>query len=142
MDYCRVVGRPLDEKQGLRTNTSPLAPCKGCSKAGQRTTFRVSGGPNLPLGAGRLGPAQEAPGRWNLPAWGPRPPWGYPRQTPQDPKKAHRFGSPRLPGDFTLPHRSDGTLGRGFRSKPRGPMQMVSGALGSLAALRVLGFKV
>ena len=36
MDYCRVVG-PLDEKQGLPTNTSPLAPCKGCSKAGQET---------------------------------------------------------------------------------------------------------
>ena len=48
MDYCRVVGprglcRPLDEKQGFPTNTSPLAPFKGCSKAGQRATFRVSG---------------------------------------------------------------------------------------------------
>ena len=40
--------------------------------------------------------------------------------------------SPRIPGGFTLPHRSDGTLGRGLRSEPRAPMQMVSGALGSL----------
>ena len=44
--------------------------------------------------------------------------------------------SPRIPGGFTLPHRSDGTLGRGPRSEPRAPMQMVSGALGSL------GFRV
>ena len=41
--------------------------------------------------------------------------------------------SPRIPGGFTLPHRSDGTLGRGPRSEPRAPMQMVSGALGSFA---------
>ena len=40
--------------------------------------------------------------------------------------------SPCIPGGFTLPHRSDGTLGRGPRSEPRAPMQMVSGALGSL----------
>ena len=40
--------------------------------------------------------------------------------------------SPRIPGAFTLPHRSDGTLGRGPRSEPRAPMQMVSGALDSL----------
>ena len=47
-----------------------------------------------------------------------------------------RHYSPRTPGGFTLPHRADGTLGRGPRSEPRGPMQMVSGALGSLG-LRV-----
>ena len=41
-------------------------------------------------------------------------------------------------GSFTLPHRSDGTLGRGPRSEPRAPMQMVSGALGSL----LIGFRV
>ena len=50
MDYCRVVGprglcRPLDEKQGFPTNTSPLAPCQGCSKAEQsRATFREEAG--------------------------------------------------------------------------------------------------
>ena len=43
-----------------------------------------------------------------------------------------RHDSPRVPGGFTLSHRSDGTLGRGPRSEPRAPMQMVSGALGSL----------
>ena len=54
MDYCRVVGprglcRPLDEKQGFPTNTSPLAPCQGCSKAEQsRTTFREEAGGPLP----------------------------------------------------------------------------------------------
>ena len=43
---------------------------------------------------------------------------------------------PRIPGGFTLPHRPVKTLGRGPRSDPRAPMQMVSGALGSL------GFRV
>ena len=38
-----------------------------------------------------------------------------------------RHYSPRIPKGFTLPHRSDGTLGR----EPRAPMQMVSAALGS-----------
>ena len=47
-----------------------------------------------------------------------------------------RHCSPRIPGGFTLPHRFVETLGRGPRSEPRAPMQMVSGALGSL------GFKV
>ena len=42
----------------------------------------------------------------------------------------------RLPGGFTLPHRSVETLGRGPRSKTRAPMHMDSGALGSL------GFRV
>ena len=103
-----------------------------------------------------LKPAQKAPGPWNLPAWGPDPPGGTP---PDPPKKARctqwswvwgpsllpngkrsiaglGHHSPRIPGGFTLPHRSDGTLGRGPRSEPRAPMQMVSGALGSL------GFRV
>ena len=48
MDYCRVVGprglcRPLDKKQGLPTNTSPLAPCEGCSKAGKERLFAFQG---------------------------------------------------------------------------------------------------
>ena len=38
-------------------------------------------------------------------------------------------------GGFTLPHRSDDTLGRGPRSEPRAPMRMVSSA-------RSLGFRV
>ena len=39
MDWCGVVGprglcRPLDEKKGFPTNTSPLTPCQGCLLAG------------------------------------------------------------------------------------------------------------
>ena len=48
---------------------------------------------------------------------------------------------------FTIPRRSDETLGRGPRSEPRAPMQMVGRALGSLGfevfgkpILRVWGF--
>ena len=134
-------------KEGFPTNISPLAPCQGCSKAEQSsTTFReeivafcVTGG-----------------------AWtgAPDPPGGTPQTPPSTDPKKHvapndkGFGvllycltargqiaglghySPRIPGSFTLPHRSDGTLGRGPRSEPRAPMQMVSGALKSL------GFRV
>ena len=43
----------------------------------------------------------------------------------------------------SLPHRSDEMLGREPRSEPRAPMQMVSGALGSLGLrVRSLGFRV
>ena len=48
---------------------------------------------------------------------------------------------PRLPGSFTLPRRPVETLGGGPRSEPRAPMQMVSGALGSLV-VQGLGFRV
>ena len=40
-----------------------------------------------------------------------------------------------FPSPFTgrlYPHRAVGTLGRGPRSEPRAPMQMVSGALGRI----------
>ena len=99
--------------------------------------------------------AQEAPAPWNVPAYGPKRPRaslgpqtpGVPPQTPgyppdppgqTKPRSIAELGhyNPRIPGGFTLPHRSDGTLGRGPRSEPRAPMQMVSGALGSL------GFRV
>ena len=55
------------------------------------------------------------------------------------PKKSfagRRHYSPRIPEGFTLPHRLVETLGRDPRSEPRAPMQMVSGALGSV------GFRV
>ena len=57
MDYCRVVGprglcRPLDEKQGFPTNTSPLAPCQGCSKAWQSGRARQSRAGHLRTGQG------------------------------------------------------------------------------------------
>ena len=177
MDHRRVVGprglcRPLDEKQRLPTNTSPLAPCEGCSKAGQRTTSRVSrtgdragqvgcrtfgedlagsplrtgpGGPGS-LESTSLGP-RLGPGSLESASLGPQTPLGVPPQVSRTDSKRSiaRLGhySPRIPGGFTLPHRSDGTLGRGPRSEPRAPMQMVSGALGSLG-FRVwgLGFRV
>ena len=65
MDCCRVVGprglcRPLDEKQGFPTNTSPFAPWKGCSKAEQsRTTFREKAGG----GRGGQGQGRQRKGR-------------------------------------------------------------------------------
>ena len=133
---------------------SKTAPCQGCSKAGQRTTFRVSGagdragkvggvaprtrpegagslesdpptnalagspprtGPGGPgsLESASLGPQtcwgyssdvfgkiggvcskpRKPPSRWNLPAWGPRPAWGYPPdllRTAKKPKRPQR----------------------------------------------------
>ena len=63
-------------------------------------------------GRGRAG--REAPRPCNSPAWAPKTPLGVP---------------PR------------GTLGRGPRSEPRAPMQMVSGALGSFR-VEGLGFRV
>ena len=76
-----------------------------------------------PTRRGRAGQGRAGP--WNSPPW-------YP---PRPPKKAQTTLQVNS-GAFTLPHRSDGTLGRGPRSQPRAPMQMVSGALGSLG-LRV-----
>ena len=115
----------------LEASTEP-APFQGCSKAGQS---RAGQGRAARPGQGRAGqgcPRQARPGRqgragqfragpWNLPTWGPRPP---PGQT--------RVISVPVYREAFLPHRFDRTLGRGPRSEPRAPMQMVSGALGSL----------
>ena len=77
----------------------------------------------------------ERPGSLNLPAWSPRPPWGYRPDTQDRPKHINGEGfgvhlhcltaersiagldhyRPCIPGGFALPHRSDGTLGRGPR---------------------------
>ena len=69
---------------------------------------------------------------------GPKAGSGSPLQKRADAQGLRRSQSlpSRLPGGFTLPHRSVETLGRGPRSKPRAPMHMDSGALGSL------GFRV
>ena len=108
-------------------------------------------------GQGRAGQGRAGPlGRRRVVEFvspGPQTPWGYPPQTPQkstDHPNGGGFGvllycltakkslagrrhySPRVPKGFTLPHRAVGTLGRGPRSEPRAPMQMVSGVLGSL----------
>ena len=181
MDYCRVgvlaacAGRSTRSKQAFPTNTWPLAPCQGCSKAREsRTTFRsmfsvrMQGrGREGRAGQGRAGGRAEqgraGQGRAgharNL--QGPVPEICQPGAP--DPRirqlgrqkllNGEGFGvhpycltaersmaglchySPCIPGGFTLPHRSDGTLGWGFRSELRAPMQMVSGALGSLGLL-------
>ena len=78
MDYCRVVGprglcRPLDKKQGLPTNTSPLAPCEGCSKAGKERLFAFQ---DQETGQGRQvgGVAcSDPPRRPRVASLGPRP---------------------------------------------------------------------
>ena len=183
MDSCRVVGprglcRPLDEKQGFPTNTSPLAPCQGCSKAEHkagrlfearqastagRQPFFAGSPPSLkPVSLehqdGQVAPhigshwvrRPRAPGICQ--AGAPDPPgktkklhwcgiWG-PSLLPNGKRSMAVLGhfSPPIPGGFTLPHRSDETLGRGPRSEPRAPMQMVSGALGTLG-LGGLGFR-
>ena len=113
MDSCRVVGprglcRPLDEKQGSPTNTSPVRVAR--KQSTKQDDFLRRGGGFLPrriwAGAGQAGqhsrPAtlfcgvapvlrapgragrplalgQEAPRPWNLPGWGPRPPLGRPK---------------------------------------------------------------
>ena len=74
MDSCRVVGprglyRPLDEKQGFPTNTSPLAPCQACSKAGQAGRFPARQEPKMKA---------RVPGICQPGAWGPRPPLRVP----------------------------------------------------------------
>ena len=71
MDYCRVVGprglcRPLDEKQGFPTNTSPLAPCEDCSKACKERLFEFQG-----RRQGRL--VQKPEGGAGLGTWRGRP---------------------------------------------------------------------
>ena len=115
-----------------------------------RVPRRVRGVPSIP---GRFDVCRPVKGVWNLPGQGPL------EGVPPDPKKntqtpqCLQFGvlitkglrpwsersqplPSRLPGGFTLPHRSVEMLGRGPRSKPRAPMHMDSGALGSL------GFRV
>ena len=129
MDWCRVVGpRPVPASRRearFPTNNLPLTPCEVGSKCKH------------------LGPAQDP---WNLSA---RPPWRHPTRPPATTPKNHRFGldgrgfgvfiltgwltpglceswpshfRSRIPGGFTLPHRSDETLGRETRSKPRAPV--------------------
>ena len=150
MDWCRVVGprglcRPLDEKQVSNKQPGPRA-LSGQGRAGQGRA-----------GAGQERPDPQHPRCLEFASLGPQTPLEVPLQTPQkstDHANGGGFGvllycltakksfagrrhySPRVPGGFTLPHRAVGTLGRGPRSEPRAPMQMVSGALGSLG-LRV-----
>ena len=164
MDWCRVVGprglcRPLDEKQRFPTRNSLLTPCKGRSKfpvtAGVATarlevnlSLKEALEPRLLGGVlgGLGGPGSQDPLGLIC-----RPP---PPKSDQSlvnggvycltaEKSGRRHYSPRIWGGFALPHHSDETLGRGLRSEPRAPMQMVGGILDSLG-FRVwgLGFVV
>ena len=125
MDCCRVVGfrglcRPLDEKQGFPTNTSPLAPCQGCSKAEQSRTTSCKGQGRFSCGvapsdrprkffwrklAGSVpGPAQKTPSPGNLPAWRPRPPWRYPPDHPRQTQKSTSLAMVVVWGPSLLPN--------------------------------------
>ena len=120
MGWCRVVGprglcRPLDEKQATNKQLGPRALSRLQGRAGQgRGTPPKSTDDTNGRGFGVLLYCLTATKSF----------------------AGRRHYSPRIPGGFTLPHRLVETLGRGPRSEPRAPMQMVSGALGSL------GFRV
>ena len=136
MERCRVVGprglcRPLDEKQGFPTNNSSLeVSSDGRARAGRlaRRRMRVSWGPEIPAITIFVQTLKKPLGRsWEaLVALGPKPETlivGFGVLPEQEVIRGDlRHYSPRIPGGFTLPHRSDGTLGRGPRSEPRAPM--------------------
>ena len=131
----------IDEKQGLETKRPASRHNAICSSSGpDRVPGAGQGGrarrrgravEELPVGQTLLGAPQDP-----LKKHKPRQWWGCGVLlyclTAKKSFAGRRHYSPRLPGGFTLPRRSDGTLGRGPRSEPRAPMQMVSGALGSL----------
>ena len=165
MACCRVVGprglcRPLDEKQGFPTNTSPLtllglleSRAKGDFsrfRAGQAGSAKgrpgQQAGDRAEEGRAKQAYSEEIGGvALSDPPRKPRVP-GICQPGAQTPLEVPCLGGRNrakslqssYTGGFTSLHRSDETLGRGPRSKPRAPMQMVSGALGSLG-LRVLG---
>ena len=146
MDWCGVVGprgprRPLDEKKGFPTNISPLDEKCTFYEKNLSPQTRLDLARNGSILQGRTGAlAAPVPGVCDFGA--PRPPGGYPPVPQDEPKHidgrgfgiylycptaersfaGRRHYSPLLPGGFTLPHRSDATLGRGLRSKPRTPI--------------------
>ena len=156
MDWCRVVGprglrRPLDEKQvsnkrALSGLLDVLTQGRaGQSRAGQGRPARGQGRAGQGhaqgrAGQGRAGQRRAGQGRAGQRRGGRAGQAGQGRAAAQQGAAgqlgswaAGRHYSPRIPGGFTLPHRShrsDGPLGRGPRSQPRAPMQMVSGGLG------------
>ena len=111
MDYCRVVGprglcRPLDEKQGFPTNTSPLAPCEDCSKACKERLFEFQG-----RRQGRL--VQKPEGGAGLGTSGPGGP-----------------GSLELPKMFVFGHFSGTLAGSPPRTGAGSPRSLDSASLG------------
>ena len=111
MDSCRVVGPrglclPLDEKQARVCKAGRRVFFEGrgflfgrdrAVRAGRAGQDRVGqAGQMCQDGQGRvgkvLGPAQMGPGPWNLPAWGPRPAWGYSTAPRSDKNDANNEG--------------------------------------------------
>ena len=148
------AGRSTRSKQGFPTNTWLLAPCQGLLESrAKRTICRkkrvlgLEGRGKEGRAAGQGRQRQTGPEGSGSPksARAPQTLLEVPPDLPEQTKTPHwswvyyeasSHFRPRIPGGFTLPHRFDRTLGRGPRSEPRAPMQMVSGALGSL------GFRV
>ena len=127
-------GRGRGQGQG-RGRAGHGAKARGQEAKGARGTFRFWLFVFLLLESGRFPPRPDRETHAHVPAWG--------CLTAVRQFAGRRDYSPRLPGGFTLPHRADGRLGRGPRSEPRAPMQMVSGALGSLGfRVEGLGFRV
>ena len=139
MSGCR--SSRIDEKQGFPTNDPPRATIAICSSSGpDRVPGAGQGGrarrrgravEDLPVGQTLLGAPRDPLKKHKRRQWRGCGVLLY-CLTAKKSFAGRRHYSPRLPGGFTLPRRSDGTLGRGPRSEPRAPMQMVSGALGSL----------
>ena len=165
------AGRSTSSK-GFQQTTRPSHPVRVARSliTNQHNTSRMREvaprtGPTLPNSnfPGNLGRRLAAKSPCNLRGPTPlRPLWyfvGPPgRQSappPPPPPKPEKWGSFCTERSFagqrhskhrervSLPHRSDEMLGREPRSEPRAPMQMVSGALGSLGLrVRSLGFRV
>ena len=160
----RGLCRPLDEKQGFPTNKCSKAGQAGRLFAFQGSLPawgpRPPGGPQDgqagqklkdPEIRGRLlGPNQAgAPGPLGV----PQTPSGHTQKNNITPH-GREFGvhlycrtaersmaglghyNPRIPGGFTLPHCSDGTLDRGPRSEPERPCKW-SAALSAVLEFRV-----
>ena len=153
MDWCRVVGprglrRPLDEKQvsnkralsGLldvltqgragqsRAGQGRAGQARGQGRAGQGRAGQGKGTAQGRAGQGRAGQRRAGQGRA-----GQRGQAGQGRAAAQQGAAGQLGSRASLQSSYTgrlYPHRSDGTLGRGPRSQPRAPMQMVSGGLG------------
>ena len=155
----RVSGQETGQVGGVAPSDPPR------SLAGRRGAGspppRIPAICQIPKTAKNVPPRTGAggPGALDSASLGPQTPLGGTPTPPKSAKKcvlagfSRKFGvhpngkrsmaglshySPRIPGGFTLPHRSDRTLGQEPRSEPRAPMQMVSGALGSFGVLECL----
>ena len=140
--------RSKGSQQALRLS-HPVRVARNFSRKGWWLFFKDGSG----QGQGRAGPGQAGQGQAGICQPGAPNFLGVPQtpRTDQHHVNGQGFGvllycltaerstaglghcGPCRPGTFT--RRSDGTLGRGPRSEPRAPMQMVRRALGSLGNL-------